>query len=182
LAAIWQSVQTGSTAKKRRALPQLLQPQPPSVFICLNSASEYDASANCESGIMVKGILYKYLLEAILGVLIALILYGVFSVTSLAIILILFVGLRFLSLAAEALRKSVAAERWEKMLGEFTSRTRNSHRRNGPVSARVWSARGHRRGGGSICPSEQPARVEKSRLVRHRRRDVPIHVHQFSGH
>ena len=45
---------------------------------------------------MFKGILYQYLLKAVLIVLMALILYGVFSATSLAIILMLFVGLRFI--------------------------------------------------------------------------------------
>ena len=44
---------------------------------------------------MVKGILYKYLLKSILVALIALVLYGGFSGTGLAVILMLFVGLRF---------------------------------------------------------------------------------------
>jgi len=57
---------------------------------------------------MITGILYKYLLKAILIALIALILYGVFSATSLAIILVLFVGLRFISLVSESLRKAEA--------------------------------------------------------------------------
>lgn len=69
---------------------------------------------------MVKGILYKYLLKAILVALIALVLYGVFPGTGLAVILMLFVGLRFTSLAAEALRKPVPPERWETMVGELT--------------------------------------------------------------
>jgi predicted Zn-dependent protease len=71
---------------------------------------------------MVKSILYKYLLKAILFALIALVLYGVFPGTGLAIILMLFVGLRFTSLVAEALRKPVSAEQWETKLGALTSR------------------------------------------------------------
>jgi hypothetical protein len=70
---------------------------------------------------MIKGILYKYLFKAILIALICLILYGIFSATALATILVLFVVLRFTSLLAEALRKPVTAEQWEKMLGELTS-------------------------------------------------------------
>jgi hypothetical protein len=70
---------------------------------------------------MVKSILYKYLLKAILIALIALILYGVFSATSLAIILILFVGLRFASLLGEALRKPISPERCEKLVAVLTS-------------------------------------------------------------
>jgi predicted Zn-dependent protease len=71
---------------------------------------------------MVKGILSQYLLKAILIALLALILYGVFPGTALAIILTLFVGLRFASLVAEALRKPVSAGQWETMVGAFASR------------------------------------------------------------
>ena len=68
---------------------------------------------------MIKSILSQYLLKAILIALIALILYGVFPGTGLAIILAIFVGLRFTSLAAEALRKPVTPEGWDKMIGEL---------------------------------------------------------------
>ena len=70
---------------------------------------------------MLKGVLYQQLLKAILAALIGLILYGVFSATILAIILMLFVGMRFISLVAEALRKPLSAERQETMLGALTS-------------------------------------------------------------
>jgi hypothetical protein len=70
---------------------------------------------------MFKGILYKYLFKAILIGLICLVLYGVFSATALATILTLFVALRFTSLLAEALWKSVTAEQWENMRGMLTS-------------------------------------------------------------
>jgi predicted Zn-dependent protease len=76
---------------------------------------------SARSETMLKGIFYQYLLKAVLIALIALILYGVFPGTGLAIILTLFVGLRFSSLAAEALRKPVSAERWETMVGALTS-------------------------------------------------------------
>lgn len=69
---------------------------------------------------MVKGILYNYLVKAILIALLALVLYGVFPSTGLAVILMLFVSLRFIALAAEALRKPVPEERWEAMVGEMT--------------------------------------------------------------
>lgn len=69
---------------------------------------------------MIKGIFYRNLLKAALIALIALILYGIFSATTLAIILILFVGLRFTALVAEALRKPVPAEQWETMVGALT--------------------------------------------------------------
>ena len=68
---------------------------------------------------MVKGILYHYLVKAILIALVALALYGVFPGTGLAVILMLFVGLRFISLVAEALRKPIPAERWEAMVSEL---------------------------------------------------------------
>jgi hypothetical protein len=70
---------------------------------------------------MLKGIIYKYLFKAILIALICLILFGVFSATALATILMLFVVLRFTSLLAEALRKPVTTEQWEKILGTLTS-------------------------------------------------------------
>jgi hypothetical protein len=69
---------------------------------------------------MFKGLLYKYLLKAVLIALIGLILFGVFSATALATILILFVILRFTSLLAEALRKPVTAAQWEEMLAALT--------------------------------------------------------------
>src|ERR1017187_1815876 len=69
---------------------------------------------------MIKGVLSNYLLKAVLIALTALILYGVFSATSLAIILMLFVGWRFTSLGAEALRKPVPAEQLERMVGALT--------------------------------------------------------------
>ena len=69
---------------------------------------------------MVKGILYQYLLKAILYALAALVLYGVFAGTGLALILMLFVGLRFSSLAAEGLRKTVSGEQRESLVGELT--------------------------------------------------------------
>lgn len=68
---------------------------------------------------MVKGILYKYLLKSILVALIALVLFGGFSGTGLAVILMLFVGLRFSALATEAQRKPVPPERWEALVGEL---------------------------------------------------------------
>jgi tetratricopeptide (TPR) repeat protein len=52
--------------------------------------------------------------------LICLILYGAFSATALATILILFVVLRFTSLLAEAFRQPITAEQWEKTLGTLT--------------------------------------------------------------
>ena len=69
---------------------------------------------------MLKGVLYKYLYKAILVALIGLILYGIFPATGLAIILILFVVLRFTSLVTEAMRKPVPVERWTAMVGELT--------------------------------------------------------------
>jgi predicted Zn-dependent protease len=66
---------------------------------------------------MIRNLLHKYLLEAVLLALIALILYGVFSATSLATILILFVVLRWISLGAEAMRSPVPAAQWETMSG-----------------------------------------------------------------
>lgn len=69
---------------------------------------------------MVKGILYNYLVKAILIALVALAFYGVFPGTGLALIVTLFVGLRFISLAAEALCKPIPDERWETMVGELT--------------------------------------------------------------
>jgi hypothetical protein len=68
---------------------------------------------------MIRNILHKYLLEAILLALIALILYGVFSATKLAIILIVFVVLRWISLGAEALRSRVPAGQRETVSGVF---------------------------------------------------------------
>lgn len=69
---------------------------------------------------MIKGVLSNFLLKAVLIALTALILYGVFSATSLAIILMLFVGWRFTSLGAEALRKPVPAEQLERMIAALT--------------------------------------------------------------
>jgi len=74
---------------------------------------------------MFKGILHQFLFKAILLALLALILYGVFRGSTLAIILMLFVGSRFISLVAEALRKPASAERLETMLGLLTRRYEN---------------------------------------------------------
>ncbi len=52
---------------------------------------------------MLKAILYQQWLKVILFALVGLILYGVFPGTALAVVLLLFVGLRLTSLAAEAL-------------------------------------------------------------------------------
>ncbi len=71
---------------------------------------------------MIQGVLYRFLLKAILVALIALILYGVFPGASLIIILMLFVGLRLISLVSEALRKPASAGQRETMVGEVTSR------------------------------------------------------------
>lgn len=54
---------------------------------------------------MIARLLYKHLLQAAFFLLLALVLFGVFSGTHLAFILILFVVARFLSLIAEAFRK-----------------------------------------------------------------------------
>ena len=54
---------------------------------------------------MLRAILYQQWLKVILIALVALILYGVFPGTALAAVLLLFVGLRLISLAAEALGK-----------------------------------------------------------------------------
>ena len=71
---------------------------------------------------MLKSILSKYLLEAVLLALLALVLYGVFPGTRLAVILILFVAVRFMALIAEALRKPVSTQRLEKMVAVLTVR------------------------------------------------------------
>lgn len=60
---------------------------------------------------MLKGILFHFLLKAILAALLVLVLYGV--IPDLDIVLILFVGWRFTALAGEALRKPVSAEQWD---------------------------------------------------------------------
>jgi hypothetical protein len=54
---------------------------------------------------MIARLLYKHLLEGVFFLLLALVLFGVFSGTRLAFILILFITARFLSLIAEAFRK-----------------------------------------------------------------------------
>lgn len=67
---------------------------------------------------MFNSIFFNFLLKAILIGLLALILYGV--VPDLAIILILFVVWRFVSLALEVLWKPVSAEKWNAMLDGLT--------------------------------------------------------------
>jgi predicted Zn-dependent protease len=69
---------------------------------------------------MVQRLLYKYLLHAIFFLLLALVLYGVFSGTRLASILILFVAARFLSLIAEAFRKPPTSVQLETMVNNLT--------------------------------------------------------------
>jgi hypothetical protein len=67
---------------------------------------------------MIKGILYKYLLKALVIALLGLILFGV--VPGLPTLLLLFVGLRFTYLAAEAVRKPLTAQQREAMLNRWT--------------------------------------------------------------
>ena len=62
---------------------------------------------------MIKGLLHSYLYKAILLALLGLILYGVFPGAALAIILLVFVLLRFTSLLAEGLRIRAPSEREE---------------------------------------------------------------------
>jgi predicted Zn-dependent protease len=71
---------------------------------------------------MFKGLLYSYLLKAVLVVALALVLYGVYPGTGLAIILALFAGLRLTSIAVEALREPVPPERREATVAESTRR------------------------------------------------------------
>jgi hypothetical protein len=67
---------------------------------------------------MIKGLLYKYLLKALVIALLGLILFGV--VPGLTTLLLLFVGLRFTYLAAEAVRKPLASQQREAMLDRWT--------------------------------------------------------------
>ena len=69
---------------------------------------------------MIKGLFSQFLFKAILVALIGLALYGVFPGTGLAVIMVLFVGMRFASLGAEALRKPMSAAGWEAMLDRLT--------------------------------------------------------------
>lgn len=69
---------------------------------------------------MILRFLYRHLLEAVFFLLLGLVLYGVFSGTRLAIILVFFVVARFLSLIAEAFRKPISAARLETMLNNLT--------------------------------------------------------------
>jgi predicted Zn-dependent protease len=67
---------------------------------------------------MIKGILYKYLLKALVIALLGLILFGV--VPGLSTLLVLFVGLRFTYLAAEAVRKPLTSQQREAILDRWT--------------------------------------------------------------
>lgn len=69
---------------------------------------------------MIKGILYKYLFKAVLIALLGLILFGV--IPGLTTVLLLFVGLRFYSLAVEAAQKPITPQRREAMLDSWTRR------------------------------------------------------------
>lgn len=69
---------------------------------------------------LIRGILYNFLVKAILLALLALVLYGLFSAAVLVTILILFIGLRFISLVSEAFRKPVPDGNWEKMAAVMT--------------------------------------------------------------
>jgi hypothetical protein len=69
---------------------------------------------------MILRLLYRHLLEAVFFLLLGLVLYGVFSGTRLAAIMILFVVTRFVSLFAEIFRKPISAARLEMMLNNLT--------------------------------------------------------------
>jgi predicted Zn-dependent protease len=69
---------------------------------------------------MVQRLLNKYLIDAVFFLLLALVLYGVFSGTRLAVILILFVTARFLSLIIEAFRKPLSSAQLEIALNNWT--------------------------------------------------------------
>jgi hypothetical protein len=67
---------------------------------------------------MIRGILYKYLLKALVIALLGLVLFGV--VPGLTTLLLLFVGLRFTYIATEATRKPVTLQRREALLDKLT--------------------------------------------------------------
>jgi hypothetical protein len=69
---------------------------------------------------MISRLLYKYLLEAVFFLLLALVLFGVFSGTRLAFILILFVVARFLSLIAESFRRPLSQMQLETAVNNLT--------------------------------------------------------------
>jgi hypothetical protein len=69
---------------------------------------------------MILRLLYRHLIEAVFFLLLGLVLYGVFSGTRLAAIMILFVVARFVSLVAEAFRKPISSSRLETMLNNLT--------------------------------------------------------------
>jgi predicted Zn-dependent protease len=69
---------------------------------------------------MIVRLLYKYLLKAAFLLLLALVLYGVFSGTRLAVILVLFVLARFISLIAEAFRRPFSSAQLETALDNLT--------------------------------------------------------------
>ena len=68
---------------------------------------------------MLQRLISHYLVKAILIALMALVLYGVFPGSGLAVILAVFVGLRFTLIAAEALRQPFPPEEWDKKIGEL---------------------------------------------------------------
>jgi hypothetical protein len=74
---------------------------------------------------MIKGILYKYLLKALVIALLGLILFGV--VPGLTTLLLLFVGLRLTYLAAEAVRKPLTSQQREAMLDRWTRHYEKFH-------------------------------------------------------
>lgn len=61
----------------------------------------------------MRRLLFQQLSKAALVVLVSLVLFGVYSGTALAGVLILFVALRFACLLAEATRKPFSAEHWQ---------------------------------------------------------------------
>jgi hypothetical protein len=90
---------------------------------------------------MIKGVLYKYLLKALVIALLGLILFGM--VPGLSTLLLLFVGLRFTYLAAEAVRKPLTSQqreamldRWTRQYEKFQSQWLSSHNNPQKLSAR----------------------------------------------
>jgi hypothetical protein len=86
---------------------------------------------------MIKSILNRYLIKLILAALIALVLYGVFPSSGLAIILTLFAASRLTSLAVEVWRKVVSAREWKRSMDDLTDSSELFTSEQGAAKARA---------------------------------------------
>lgn len=107
---------------------------------------------------MIKRILQEYLLKAVLIVLAALILFGVYTGSRMAVILVVFTAWRLVSLVNEALRQPLSPEKREAMVEALARRLENPTTKKRATAAAALKI-------DSSMPAQEIAEIRVNRIV-----------------